>query len=91
MTEVGGVPVKWEYTVGAKGKRGSGYREVVVADKMHRGHVMAVNEGAQINAIDDGPLNIIDQTSKVNLSNVKRFENWRVANAQGCKVVVEQQ
>jgi len=84
-----GNPVRWEYKVSAKGQRGTGYLDVEVGAGMHRGHVMAVNEGAGINAIDDGPLNIIEQSPQVNLSNVKRFENWRVKNAQGARVTVD--
>jgi len=84
-----GVPIRWEYTVGQKGTRGTGYKNVEVGTGYHRGHVKSVNEGAGVNSIDDSFYNIIEQTSKVNLSNVKRFENWRVKNAQGSNIIVE--
>jgi hypothetical protein len=84
-----GKPVRWEYTVGPKGTRGPGYRNVDVPDGMQRGHAKPVNHGADINPIDDGPANIIAQTGKVNQSNVKRMENWLASNAQGEKVIME--
>jgi RHS repeat-associated protein len=84
-----GIPMKWEYTVGEGGERGTGYFDVDVGQGMHRGHVKSVMEGAGVNSIDDGFLNIIEQSPTVNLSNVKRFENWRVRNAQGAQVTVE--
>jgi hypothetical protein len=88
--DAAGKPVQWRWKVGGKGERGPGYREVDVPQGQHRGHVKAVNEGAGVNPIDDGAPNIIPQTPTVNLSNVKRFENWRVANAQGQEVIVTQ-
>lgn len=86
--DASGNPVGWEWKVSSNGKRGSGYKKVKVPKNFHRGHIMSVAEGAGRNSIDDSKLNILPQTPTVNLSNVKRFEKWRVANAQGHKVVV---
>jgi RHS repeat-associated protein len=85
-----GRPVRWEWEVGPKGERGPGYEAAEVDQGSHRGHVRSVNEGAGRNSIDDSPDNIVQQSPTVNLSNVKRFENWRVKNAQGEQVIAEQ-
>jgi hypothetical protein len=85
-----GKAIQWRWTVGGKGTRGTGYKDVAVPEGQHRGHVKSVNEGAGVNTVDDAAPNIVPQSSKVNLSNVKRFENWRVANAQGQQVIVTQ-
>jgi hypothetical protein len=84
-----GRPVAWEWNIGAKGQRGSGYRDVTVSPGNHRGHVKSVGEGAGRNVIDDGPLNVVEQTPVVNLSNVRRFESWRIRTAQGEYVKAE--
>jgi hypothetical protein len=84
-----GMPVRWEYVVGPAGARGPAHRNVKVDAGLQRGHVKSVNEGASANVVDDGLANIIGQTRTVNLSNVKRFENWRVKHAQGAGVIVE--
>jgi hypothetical protein len=86
--DASGQAVEWRWNVGGKGVRGKGYREVDVPQGLHRGHVRSVNEGAGVNAVDDAAPNIVPQTPTVNLSNVKRFENWRVANAMGETVIV---
>ncbi|HEY7410138.1 MAG TPA: hypothetical protein VII13_05325 [Vicinamibacteria bacterium] len=88
VTTINGTPVRWTWTVAKKGVRGDDYEDVEVAPGLHRGHIRSVQEGAKDNPVDDGPLNIIPQTPIVNLSNVKRFENWRVKNAGGQEVIV---
>ena len=85
-----GRPCKWQWTVGGKGQRGSGYRTAVMPKGYDRGHIMSCNEGAKDTRLADSPDNITPQTVKVNRSNVKRFENWRVDNAQGHKVTCVQ-
>jgi hypothetical protein len=85
-----GRPVAWEWNVGSMGQRGTGYRDVEVTAGNHRGHVRSVGEGAGVNPVDDSSLNVVEQSPTVNLSNVKRFESWRIRNAQGDYVIVEQ-
>ena len=85
-----GRPVRWEWVVTDMGERGHDYKDYEPGEGNHRGHVMSVQEGAGDTDLADSELNIVPQTPTVNLSNVKRFENWRVENAVGCKVVVVQ-
>jgi hypothetical protein len=82
--------VRWEWVVTGDGERGRDYRDVDPGEGMHRGHVMSCQEGAQDTWIADSEYNIVPQTPTVNLSNVKRFENWRSENALDCTVVVVQ-
>lgn len=86
----GGRVVRWEWTVTGDGERGSDYRDVDPGTGFHRGHVMSCQEGAKDTWLADSEHNIVPQTPTVNLSNVKRFENWRSENALDCTVVCVQ-
>lgn len=86
----GGRPCRWQWKVGGDGERGSGYRKCKMPKGYDRGHIMSCHEGAKDTRLADSPMNIAPQTVKVNRSNVKRFEAWRVDNAQGATVTCVQ-
>ncbi|MFC9712841.1 hypothetical protein ACFTRD_32525, partial [Paenibacillus sp. NPDC056933] len=84
-----GNTVKMIWTVGTKGKRGSGYSRTKVSPGTERGHIKSVNEGALDNAVEDSPLNIIPQTRQVNDPKIKAFETYRVKEGQGQLVITD--
>jgi hypothetical protein len=86
----GGRVVRWNWKVTGDGDRGRDYLSVDPGTGNHRGHVMSCQEGAKDTFIADSEHNIVPQTPTVNLSNVKRFENWRSRKAVGCEVTVVQ-
>jgi hypothetical protein len=82
--------VRWNWTVTGGGERGRDYLDADAGTGNHRGHVMSCQEGAKDTWIADSEHNIVPQTPTVNLSNVKRFENWRSRKAVGCEVTAVQ-
>lgn len=86
----GGRACRWTWKVGGNGERGSGYKNCDMPEGYDRGHIMSCHEGAKDTRLADSPMNIAPQTVRVNRSNVKRFEAWRVKNAQGATVTCVQ-
>ncbi len=82
-----GRAIEWEFqqggSLGNPGDRGSEYSKSKVDSGLQKGHIMAVEDGARLNFVDDSAINIIGQSPTVNLSNVKRFEIWRQNSDNG--------
>jgi hypothetical protein len=89
LLDESGKTVQMTWTVGQPGKRGSGYSRTKVSSGYEKGHIKSVNEGALDNAIEDSPINIIEQTRHVNDSKMKAFETFRVKECQGKQVTTD--
>jgi hypothetical protein len=86
-----GRPHKWVFTPNAKGSRGPWHTKVKLGnDGKHRGHIYAVQLGADDNIVDDGVLNIIPQSQDFNLIHYRYFEKYALSSLLGHKITVSQ-
>ncbi|MPQ31923.1 hypothetical protein E4V42_10825 [Clostridium estertheticum] len=84
-----GQTVKMSWIVDKMGERGNQYKNSIVPKGIDKGHIKSIQDGALDNCIEDSPLNIIPQTSGVNRSRMKIFENFRRDKCQGMEVITE--
>ncbi|WP_309245268.1 hypothetical protein [Clostridium estertheticum] len=84
-----GQTVKMSWIVDKMGERGNQYKNSIVPKGIDKGHIKSIQDGALDNCIEDSPFNIIPQTSGVNRSRMKIFENFRRDKCQGMEVITE--
>jgi|GEM_PF-665878 len=84
-----GNTVQMSWIVDEMGERGNQYKNSIVPPGTDKGHIKSIQDGALDNCIEDSPLNIIPQSSGVNKSRMKMFENYRRKECQGMQVITD--